>query len=239
METLVLFARVPKLGQVKTRLAKVRGDEAALRLYTAFFRDTVETCGAWRAQRVAADPNRRLVLYITPDAEDPILAEAARRSGARTVPQPEGDLGERLRFIFAAEFSRGARAVCAIGSDSPTLPLHLLEHAFRALYWERVVLGPSFDGGFWLVGAQRPAPDLFSGIPWSTDTVVPATLERLRQQGVVSHLLPFWYDVDEDDDLERLVWHLRALRAKDPGVCPATWEALVNLGLAQGVRRDR
>lgn len=232
MESLVLFAKAPVLGKVKTRLAGELGEEAALRLYTAFLFDIVDVCAEWRRQTVAADPNRRLILYATPDAEDPILAECARRSGARCAVQPDGDLGERLQAIFEQEFARGARAVCAIGSDSPTLPLHLVEHAFRALQWERVVLGPSFDGGYWTIGAQRPAPDLFTDIPWSTDRVVEATLERTAREGVASHLLPFWYDVDEPEDLRTLVWHLKALRAQRKDACPATWQVLVDLGLA-------
>jgi rSAM/selenodomain-associated transferase 1 len=231
MESLVLFAKSPVLGRVKTRLAQERGARAATVLYTAFLRDTVKACGGWARQRVAADPNRRLVLYVEPDENDPVLAEAARLCGARFVVQPPGDLGEKLSFIFQAEFDRGARAVCAIGSDSPTLPTHLLEHAFRALTFERVVIGPSFDGGYWLIGAQRPAPDLFRDIPWSTPDVVSSTLTKLAAQGVHPYLLPFWYDVDEGADLGRLQWHLRALRGIDPGAGEATWQALGQLGL--------
>lgn len=234
MESLVLFAKAPVLGRVKTRLAKARGAREATILYTAFLRDTVTACGGWVTQRIAADPNRRLVLYVEPDENDPILAEAARLCGARFVTQPPGDLGEKLRFIFDAEFTRGARAVCAIGSDSPTLPAHLLDHAFRALAFERVVIGPSFDGGYWLIGAQRPAPDLFHLIPWSTADVVSSTVTTLAAQGVHPYLLPFWYDVDDDADLGRLRWHLRALRGRDPVAGEATWQALDQLGLLEG-----
>lgn len=236
MESLVLFAKAPIAGRVKTRLAGERGDRDALILYSAFLRDVVTACARWRDQSVAVDPNRRLVLYVDPDENDPIFAEAARASGARLVPQPAGDLGERLRFIFEAEFARGARAVCAIGSDSPTLPVHELDHAFRALLWERVVIGPTFDGGYWLIGAQRPAPDVFSDIPWSTPSVVNRTIATLRAQQVTPYLLPFWYDVDEAADLETLVWHVRNLRERDALACAATWDALRRIGL---VREER
>src|SRR5687768_7766700 len=130
METLVLFAKAPVLGTVKTRLAKERGAEEALLLYTAFLVDVADQCAAWRAEKVAVDQNRRLCLYASPDADDPVLAEVARRSGARTERQADGDLGMRLRACFDAEFQRGARSVCVIGSDSPTLPLHLIDEAF-------------------------------------------------------------------------------------------------------------
>jgi uncharacterized protein len=233
METLILFARAPVAGSTKTRLARARGERDAVLLATAFLLDTVELCGRWRAERVAVDQNRRVALYASPDADDPVLAEAARRAGARLEVQVGADLGERLRHAFEAEYERGARAVCAIGADSPALPLQLIDEGFRALVWERVVLGPSFDGGYWLVGAQRPAPDVFTDVPWSTPSVVAETLRRLGAQGIAPHLLPFWYDIDEAADLERLVWHARAVRARHPARLGATWRALERLGLAQ------
>lgn len=233
METLVVFAKAPVAGTVKTRLAKERGVDDALALYAGFLMDTADTCGRWRGEQVAVDQNRRLVVYAAPDADDPVLAEVARRAGARVEVQVEGDLGTRLKAAFDAEFQRGARAVCAIGADSPTLPLGMIDEAFRALLWERVVLGPTFDGGYWLVGSQRPAPDLWSDIPWSTPSVLVRTLGQLRAQDVEGHLLPFWYDVDEAADLERLVWHVRTLREKVPTACEHTWRALLRTGLVR------
>lgn len=231
METLVLFARAPVAGATKTRLARERGERDAVMLASGFLLDTVALCGRWRAEKVAVDQNRRVALYASPDVEDPILTEAARRAGARLEVQTGADLGERLRRAFDAEYERGARAVCAIGADSPTLPLHLLDEAFRALVWERVAVGPTFDGGLWLVGAQRPAPDLFADVSWSTPAVVPHTLNKLHAAGIDAHLLPFWYDIDEAADLERLVWHVRAVRRRHPEELASTWRALERIGL--------
>jgi rSAM/selenodomain-associated transferase 1 len=231
METLVLFAKAPLAGASKTRLARERNNQDALTLTTGFLFDVADTCARWRGEKVAVDQNRRVALYATPGIDDPVLAEAARRAGARLETQQGDDLGARLRSAFEAEFDRGARAVCAIGADSPTLPLHLLDEAFRALVWERVVLGPAFDGGYWLIGSQRPAPDLFSGVPWSTQGVLAHTIGKLKQLAIEPHLLPFWYDVDEATDLELLVWHARALRAKAPSALPSTWDALFRIGL--------
>lgn len=236
METLVLFARAPVAGATKTRLARERGESDAVALSAGFLLDTADLCARWRGEKVAVDQNRRVVIYASPDVDDPVLAEAARRCGARLEVQDPGGfdgLGARLRRAFDEEFERGARAVCAIGSDSPTLPLHLLDEAFRALAWERAVLGPAFDGGYWLIGAQRPAPDLFSDVPWSTPAVVPHTLNALRRVGVEAHLLPFWYDVDEASDLERLVWHARATRRAHPACLGFTWRALQQIGLVR------
>jgi rSAM/selenodomain-associated transferase 1 len=233
VETLVLFAKAPVAGASKTRLAKERGDKDAVILSAGFLLDTAAVCATWRSEKIAVDQNRRVAIYAAPDVDDPILVEAARRAGARLEVQRGADLGARLRHAFDAEYERGARVVCAVGADSPTLPIQLLDEAFRALLWERVVLGPTFDGGYWLVGAQRPAPDIFSDVPWSTAAVLPHTVNKLRAAGVEPHILPFWYDVDEAADLERLVWHARSLRARAAGAVPSTWHALEQIGLVK------
>ncbi len=230
MESLVVFARQPVAGAVKTRLAETIGDAAAVQLYCGFLEDTVTTCASWRKQTVGADPNRRLVFAVDPSADDPLIAELARRGGMHVVEQGEGDLGDRLQRAMDAEFSRGARAVCVIGSDAPTLPRSHLDHAFRALHFEPAVFGPSFDGGYWLVGAQRPAPDLFTNIPWSSEDTLDASLRHLRGSKTLGHLLPYWYDVDDAADLKRLVTQVVADRYERPGAHAATYAALVACG---------
>lgn len=232
----MVFAKTPLAGRVKSRLARERSERDALILYSGFMRDLADVTRKWREQRVAADQNRRLVLAVSPTTEDPIVAELARLTGAHVCAQAEGDLGDRMQAAFDDEFKRGARSVCVIGTDLPTLPSHLINHAFRALLFERVVVGPTFDGGYWLIGAQRPAPDLFSGVPWSTSSTLMKTLAQLRRQDVNAHMLPFWYDIDTAMDLERLVWHVRALRGSQPGALPATWEALKAIGLVREPR---
>lgn len=233
MESLLIFAKPPVMGKVKTRLAAERGEKEALILYTAFLQDTASLCAGWRTSSAGADPNRRLVLCVADQIEDPLMVDLARVGGARLMLQTDGDLGERLTNAFQQEFDRGARAVCAVGGDSPTLPGYLLDQAFRCLFWERVVIGPTFDGGYWLVGAQRPAPDIFSQIPWSTPAVTMRTLAKLQKQNVTGALLPFWYDVDSAFDLEKLAWHLKATRQKDPQVGTATWKALSQIGIVR------
>ncbi len=165
------------------------------------------------------------------DVEHPLLREAARRAGARIEEQRGAGPAARLQHAFDLEYEHGARAACAIGGDCPTLPPYLLDEAFRALVWERVVLGPTFQGGCWLLGAQRPAPELFSEAPWSEPAALTHAVDRARAAGAPPHLLPFWYDVTVAADLERLSWHARALRARSPGAVPETWRALATLGL--------
>lgn len=236
METLILFASPPAAGKTHPRLAKERGAKDAVRLGSGFLEDTARLCGRWRTERTGADQNRKLVFCVD-DVDDPIIRELAVVAGARIERQHGDSLGERLQHAFATELDRGARAVCAVGADTPTLPSWMLEHAFRALLWECVVLGPTFNGGVWLLGVQRPAPDLFSSTPWSTPAVLAVTSERLRAQGIEPHLLPFWYDVEAAADLERLVWHARALRAHDAAAIDGTWRALADTGLIVEGRR--
>lgn len=227
-----MFADAPTAGAPKPRLALERGEIAARTLAAGFLADVADTCGRWRAQQLGADLNRKVVLYVHHGVEHPAILEAARRAGGRIEEQEGPDPAARLRRAFEAEHERGARAVCAIGTHAPSVPAHLLDEAFRALVWERAVLGPTFEGGCWLVGAQRPAPDVFTDMPWSEPDALARTVERLRAAGVEPHLLPFWYDVEDADDLARLTWHLRSLRARHAGALPSTWRALDELGLA-------
>jgi len=231
METLILFATPPAAGTTHPRLARERSARDAVRLGSGFLEDTARLCARWRTERAGADQNRKVVFCVDGAVDDPIIKELASIAGARVERQQGTTLGERLQHAFTTELDRGARAVCAIGADTPTLPSWLLDHAFRALLWERVVLGPTFNGGVWLLGVQRPAPDVFSSTPWSTPAVLAVMSERLRAQGIEPHLLPFWYDVDAAADLERLVWHTRALRAHDVTAVDGTWRALTDTGL--------
>lgn len=229
METLLLFADAPAARPA--RLARVRDEAQVQALGYGFLLDLAETCGRWRAQQLGADLNRRVALYVHQGRDHPAIVEAARRAGAR-IEQADGpDDAARLRRAFEAEHERGARAVCAIGANAPTVPAHLLDEAFRALGWERAVLGPTFAGGTWLVGVQRPAPDVFEETPWPGPQGLARVVARLRGLHIEPHLLPFWYPVEDDEGLLRLGWHLRSLRARRPGAMAATWRALDECGL--------
>lgn len=229
VETLLLFADAPSARTA--RWSRLADDAHAQTLTAGFLQDLADTCGRWRAQQLGADLNRRVALYVHQGREHPALADAARRAGARVEVAEGADWATRLRNAFAAEHERGARAVCAIGTHAPSIPAHLLDEAFRALGWERAVLGPAFDGATWLVGAQRPAPDVFSDASWSAPQATVRTVARLRDLGAEPHVLPFWYAATDDDGLARLAWHVASVRARQPDALPATWRALVDAGL--------
>jgi glycosyltransferase A (GT-A) superfamily protein (DUF2064 family) len=234
METLILMARSP--ATASTRLAPERGPAAATRLECGFFEDVARLCARFRAERAGADQNRRVVFCISGSTDDPIVRELAARAGARVEAAVGDTATQQVEHAVHAEFDRGARAVCVVGTAAPTVPAYLVDHAFRALLWERVVIGPTFDGGLWLLGLQRPAPDVFP--PWAKAKAVPSFVAQLRQHGCVPHLLPFWYGVENEADLERLVWHVRTLRegAEEPLAVDGTWRALAEIGLVDSER---
>jgi len=203
VETLIIFCDPP-------RHRRSRGvvDDGLAR---AFIEATIDTGAQWRATRVAADFNRKLVLCVDADDESAPWDALAATAGARVERVPEAPLGALRTAAFTAEFDRGARAVAAIGVDAPSLPTFLLDHAFRALGFERAVVGPTFDGGAWLVGAQRPVPPALTTLPWGHAGLCAAAHDALG-----AHVLPFWYDVASATDLERLRWHCRALGDRCP-----------------------
>lgn len=230
METLILMARSP--GSASTRLSHDRGSAVASRLESGFLDDAARLCARFRAERAGADQNRRVVFCVSGSVDDPIVRELAAVAGARVEAAVGATAAEQVEHAVVAEFERGARAVCVVGTATPTLPAYLVDHAFRALLWERVVVGPTFDGGLWLLGLQRPAPAVFPA-SWTTPSSLPAFTKQLQAYELAPHLLPFWYGVDGAADLGRLMWHAQALRLDDSDAVDGTWRALSDTGLVE------
>jgi len=186
------MAKHPVPGRVKTRLARALGPETACELFRAFILDL-------------ADRLRRLPYQVTWAYWPPGAPFAALVPGARCRAQRGPDLGARMADALAAEFAGGIGPVLMIGADAPHVPAPTLAEAVRALAGTAdVVLGPAADGGYYLVGLRAPAPALFEGMPWGTDGVLAATLERAAARGLRVHLLAPSFDVDEAEDIERL-----------------------------------
>jgi hypothetical protein len=189
----IVLAKEPRPGFTKTRLAAGVGAEAAARLSEVFLRRTLS---------FARPHARRLFVSFAPrEARDAFEAWAP---GARLISQPEGDLGLRLQCAFEMALADGARTPVLIGSDSPTLPPNLLRYAQRLLVGHDVVLGPAEDGGYYLIGMNKPQPALFREIDWSESVVLGQTLARAADAGLRVATLPYWYDIDTADDLARL-----------------------------------
>jgi len=189
-----IFAKYWQPGRVKTRLAGQIGATAAAELHRACL-DTL-------LRRFAHLGDRRVLAFTPPEARQ-AFADLAGRAW-QTEPQCEGDLGHRIEAYFATAFARGATSVVLIGSDSPTLPDEFIAEAFERLERADAVVGPSDDGGYYLIGLARPIDGLFRGLAWSTPQVFRQTLERLNAAGAKREMLAPWYDVDAPADLERL-----------------------------------
>lgn len=211
-DVLVVFARCPEPGRVKTRLARTVGDEGAAALYAAFVTDL-------RA-RFAAAPFAVRWAVAPPDTG--FAARFAIPAG-ETFAQHGDDLGARMHAAFAHVRDAGFARCVLIGSDLPQLALAAVEGAFAALDAADLVLGPARDGGYWLIAARRPL-DVFDGIAWGTSEVLAATRARAAALRSTVALLDEDFDVDDADDLARLEALLTDERAR--AAMPATTAAL-------------
>ena len=201
-DRLVVFVKAPRPGAVKTRLAAALGAEAAAAVYRAIAAEEVRRTAPRDAEY------DRVLCFDPPDAGD----EIARWLPGETLRPQEGpDLGARMARAFADAFDDGARRVAIVGTDVPACGRAEVAEAFRALDDHDLVLGPTHDGGYYLVALDRPRPPLFTGIQWSTPSVLPATAERAGVLGLSVRMLDPRRDIDTVDDL-RAEWpRLRAL----------------------------
>lgn len=213
---MAVFARVPEPGRVKTRLLPaLRPDEAA-DLYRALLLDTIE---------VVESAGAEVVVAFTPaSARRPLERLLGRRR--RLLAQPPGDLGDRIEGVLAS-LHGGGRPVLVVGSDCPGLTPERLRGAVEALEGASVVVGPALDGGFYLIGLSRPAPGLLRDIPWSTERVLDATRQRLRERELAVRELPPERDLDTPRDL--FEWFAVARESSREAGYPRTWKILHSL----------
>jgi rSAM/selenodomain-associated transferase 1 len=212
---LAVFVRAPLAGAVKTRLQRELGPDQAAALYRAFVEDVVVLCNRIRrAGRV------RVALWGD-DASDPSVRAWAEALDTSPRQQPEGDLGVRMGLAFRDGLANAERVVL-IGSDAPTLPFATIVSAFNRLENDSLVLGPSNDGGYFLIGASGASPR-FDGVRWSTEFAFRDTVAA--NASADAGFVPPWYDVDDPLDLHTLRAHLSA----DPKAAPATAKALQKL----------
>ena len=213
MDQFGMFAKYWRPGSVKSRLAATIGELAASEIYRAFLLCLVQRLGN------VADRN---VLAFSPHQCRDAFASLAG-SGWSLIPQIDGDLGCRMQHFFAEAFAQGAQRVVLIGSDSPTIPREYIQQAFDLLRSQSVVLGPTTDGGYYLVGARESVPPIFNEVSWSSPKVWQQTLDHLDSASCSFEILPPWYDIDDDSDLRQLRDELNELVQDDP-----LWEELLS-----------
>jgi rSAM/selenodomain-associated transferase 1 len=194
---LAIMAKAPVPGLVKTRLVPPLTHEQAAELYRALLADQLE-------HLKDIDGVARYLAY-TPNDAAAMMCELGGDAYAY-IAQRSDDLGQRMNQLCVDLWHLGHRNVVLIGSDLPALPLAILDEAFTRLSSaeHKVVLGPSQDGGYYLIGMNQPTPALFANMTWGHDQVLAETTARLRRLGVSFALLPSWFDIDTLDDIQRL-----------------------------------
>jgi len=211
--TLVVMARYPAVGAVKTRLARTIGAATACALYRAFLADL--------DARFAGGTRPLVWAYDPPDADFAALV----RPAAVCVPQEGPDLGPRMHNMLRRCCTDKSRGVLIIGADVPHVRDAWLAEADEALTDADLVLGPSTDGGYYLIGMREPH-DVFTGVPMGRPDVLAATLDRAAALGLRVHCLPETFDVDEAGDLDRL---RRELAGSSGLTLPATASVLATI----------
>jgi rSAM/selenodomain-associated transferase 1 len=204
MNALIVVAKRPASGRTKTRLSPPLSPDQAAALYECFLRDTLDL--------VRRMPNVRPVIAYLPLEAEAYFAQLAPEFDR--VVQVGDDLGARLDHALTHYLSQGYERVAIMNSDGPTLPLDHLAAAFEALSDHvDVVLGPSDDGGYYLIGLKQRAPRLLREVQMSTSHVAADTLALAKEENLQVALLPTWYDVDDVESLRRLRDELAAAPA--------------------------
>jgi len=207
---LAMFAKFWQPRKVKTRLGDQIGHALASQLYLKFVQTLLF--------RLAAVGDKRTLVF-TPESRRHDFQRICQNLPWQLSLQSNGDLGQRMSDFFDRELPSGSgKYVVLIGSDSPTLPTRLVEQAFDVLQHHDIVLGPSCDGGYYLIGVKSHLPAMFSGIDWSTERVLQQTLDRIGKAypRVEVQLLEEWYDVDSLGDIRRL--HTELLQTSVPSL---------------------
>ncbi|TMC23307.1 MAG: glycosyltransferase [Chloroflexi bacterium] len=218
---LVVMARNPEEGKVKTRLAVTIGTSETLRIYKAFLSDLAQRFAGWQEEAYT------MYWAYTPSEADFALNVTALVPSARAsryFAQCGPDLGSSLRHAFHTTAAFGFQQTILIGSDAPQLGREMITQACQALEGADVVLGPAEDGGYYLIAMRKPY-DLFSKIPMSTPQVLQMTMERAHRLGLSVHLLEPLFDIDELPELLRL----KALLTVQPELAPLSAAVICSL----------
>jgi len=190
---LLFFIKNPQKGQVKKRLAAAIGDEMAVRLYKRFLLEMLSTLN-----------KGTFLFYLCVYPVDALESlKAWLGEDYLYMPQQGENLGERMKNAFTEALAMNFKRVVLIGSDIPSLPLEFIEEAFMSLEKKDVVIGPSADGGYYLVGFRdrKFSPRAFKGIPWSTERVFEETMKIFEHEGLTVHTLKMLRDIDTVQDL--------------------------------------
>ena len=249
------MTKAPQAGRVKTRLVPPLTPEEAAELNKCFLRDTAAAISSACSRRPVGDGRKMQFEHAGASHSEaataacgiavytPVGAESAYNdilpADFSLLPQRGDKFGERLYFAVEDLFKCGFESVCLIDSDSPTVPAENFAEAVELLSTseDRVVLGPSDDGGYYLIGVKKPHRHLFEQIDWSTERVLNQTMQRATEIGFEVKLLPTGYDVDDGASLRRLCNELLGEQGDD-SAAPSTRKFLAELGCAEEIVRQ-
>lgn len=189
---IIVFAKNPELGKVKTRLAATIGKEKALEAYKHLLKHTED---------VIKESNIPCTVYFTSDTEEPSVFNDHHFNKALQI---EGNLGEKMSAAFQDQFQQGVDSVVIIGTDCYSIQATHIQEAFIQLVENDFVIGPANDGGYYLLGMKEFCPEIFDGINWSTETVLEETLSRIKSMNKKTVLLEELVDVDHEHELGTL-----------------------------------
>lgn len=192
--SLIIFAKEPRIGAVKTRLASYLTQAGCLALYKKLLRNTVAFARSVKC-------GRKIIAYDSRGKHPAFLKKTA--PDFEFYEQKGKDLGERMFDAFSAVITENTKAVI-IGSDSPGLPGNCVSRAFEELTMNDVVLGPAHDGGYYLIGLKKPCKSIFEGVKWSSREVFEKTYIKAKKLKKKVTVLGLWYDIDTPEDLQYL-----------------------------------
>lgn len=214
---IIVMAKFPAAGRVKTRLVPFLSAEQSAQLAECFLRDTIDK---------AKNLKRQLIVAYSPAGQRAFFAALTRSRQAVLVNQIGKDLGERMYFAFKFAFEQNSDSAVLIGTDSPTLPPEFIEQAFDLLRRDAdAVLGKTADGGFYLIGLRKLKSEIFENVRWSSEKTFEQTAGNIKNSGFKLKEAPLWYDVDEQADLERLAEEFKQNDAAK-NIAPETFEWL-------------
>jgi len=216
-DALIVFVKAPRPGAVKTRLVPALGPENAATFYRLLAEEEVRQTTPQRGEY------DRLFFYAPAAARSELEAWLGSQAW---FPQEGADLGARMAGAFETAFSRGARRAAVIGTDVPGVSREIVVEAFAALDDHDVILGPTHDGGYYLLALKQARRELFEGIAWSTPDVLPATLDKARGLHLSVYCLSRLMDIDTLEDVRAEWTRLRPLLSRTPALDDALFRAL-------------
>ncbi|PTB93700.1 glycosyltransferase [Marivirga lumbricoides] len=190
---LIIFVKNPELGKCKTRLAATVGDEKALRFYEKMLERTLEVVTPAKANKA--------IYYSSFIDKNDLWPENERFNKEIQI---NGDLGSKMSAAFSEAFQQGYTSVCIIGSDCYELNTSIIDKAFEALQNKDAVIGPSTDGGYYLLGMNHLIPEVFENKEWSTDSVCLETEKDFRKLNLSFSKLQALTDIDTEEDLKTI-----------------------------------